>query len=378
MSEAAVEKQQMEGRGISNSMVFDGLTLEYGGMLATNGHSLYKSRDVIMDCLDKIFADFEVTSQPLITVADVGTSDGSTSLNLLNDIIDKIRVDSGQCRELMIYYTDLPGNNFNRMFSVLQAGLHFGPDVFYAAVGRTMFEKCLPDNSTDLIFSSIAAMYLSKRPCQLKDGCYPRQENLEEMKAYHDQATLDWKTFLVMRGRELRRGGYLVVLNIGITKQGETTIHLKGGFGTLGHVLKRMVADGLITEDEFLDCNTLFELNRTEDDYALPFTENDKDLLETGLELVSTRSFVNKLNHPSFEVADKDDATKTVYADRIVAGIKPWLYAIVYNGLSDRRSQRERESLAEIYFSRLWDFAYQNDDQIPQLALVEIVAKKHA
>ncbi|OWF53841.1 benzoate carboxyl methyltransferase-like [Mizuhopecten yessoensis] len=364
----------MESR-TTTPMMFDEFALKHGGMLATNGHSLYKSRDVIMDCLDHIL-ECTHTSQHPITIADVGTSDGSTSAALLNEVIGKIQCHTGKSRQLMIYYTDQQTNDFNRMFNVINAGLNIGPKVFCAAVGRTMFEQCLPDKSTDLIFSAIATFYLSKSPCKIQDGLNPTKENSKEMDAFNSQAASDWKTFLVMRGRELRPGGYLVVLSIGTTKQGEVSVPIKGGYNTLSHVIRNLLADDIITKEEFLDCNLNAELYRTEEAYALPFRDNAKDLSETGLELVSTRSFVHKLDHPSFAVYNKDDATKKVYADRIVAGIKPWLYGYIYNGLSCTRSQQERESLVEIYFSMLWDFAYKNDNQTPQLGLIEVVARK--
>ncbi|XP_021369182.1 benzoate carboxyl methyltransferase-like [Mizuhopecten yessoensis] len=371
-----LNKTRMERRN-TTTMMFDEVALKHGGMLATNGHSLYKSRDVIMDCLDHIL-DRTPTSHYPITIADVGTADGSTSVALLNEIIERIQSHTGKSRQIMIHYTDQPTNDFNRMLNVIndQAGLNLGPDVFCSAVGRTMFEQCLPDASTDLIFSAIAAFNLSKSPCQLQDGLNPTEANSQEIDAYNSQAASDWKTFLIMRGRELRPGGYMVVLNIGTTKQGEVTVNIKGGMNTMSHVLRNLLEDDLISKEEFLNCNVKAAYYRTEEDFALPFKDNDKDIEETGLELVSTRSFVSKLDHPSFDVSNKDDATKKMYAERIVAGIKPWLFGDIYNGLSCKRSQQERESLVEIYFSRLWDFAYKNDDQTPQLGLIEVVARK--
>ncbi|XP_033754393.1 gibberellic acid methyltransferase 1-like [Pecten maximus] len=361
----------MEDSSSSNVMLYDGLALKHGGMFATNGHSLYKSRDVIMDCLAQILKRSNA-SHPLITIADIATADGSTSLELLNDIIDTIHKRNGKSQQILLYYTDLPNNDFNRMFNVIQAGLNLCPNVFCAAVGHTMFEQCLPDKAADLMFSSIAVMNLSKRLPRSEDG----QGSIEEM--IKAQAALDWKSFLVMRGRELRPGGYLVVLSIGTTKQGDVTVQISGGVSSFRHVLRTLMTDDLITKDEFLDCSVLPQVYRTEADHALPFEENDKDVLETGLELVSIRSFVNKLNHPSFEVSDKDDATKKAYADRIIAGIKTWQYGFIYDGLSHNRSQEERESLVGVYFSRLWDFAYKNSNEIPQIALVEVVARKRA
>ncbi|XP_060063899.1 uncharacterized protein LOC132544331 [Ylistrum balloti] len=362
----------METMENSNSVVFDKLVLEHGGMLATNGHALYQSRDVIMDCLDKMLRCSN-TLRPLITVADIGTADGSTSLVLCNEIIEKVRK---YHKQIMLHYTDLPDNDFNRMFSIIQEGLRRGPDVFSAAIGRSMFKQCLPDQSTDFIFSSVAAMNLSKRLRRPNINQSPDQSNENDVKALKTLAALDWKTFLVMRGKELRPGGYLVVLNIGTTKYGETTVNIHGGKATLDQILKTMLADGLITKNEFLDCSSCSLVERTETEHIAPFKENDKDLEETGLELVSIRSFVHQLKHPTFSVSNKDEATKKLYADRIVAGIKPWLNNSIYRGLSSERSTSEREILVEKYFAKLWDFAYKNNDQIPHLALVEIVAKR--
>ncbi|XP_060080814.1 uncharacterized protein LOC132560180 [Ylistrum balloti] len=356
---------------------FDSLSLRHGGMYATNGHALYRSRNVIMDCIAKLL-DCDKVSRALITVADIGTADGSTSLSLLNDIISEIRKYPGESRQILICYTDQPGNDFNRLFNVIhgETGLRRDPKVFYSVIGRTMYEQCLPDSSADLIFSSIAAMALSKSHCCFVNGVSPLYASEDELVPYKAKVTLDWKTFLLKRAKELRPGGYLVVLNIGTTKQGEIPIHIEGGMATLGHILKTLVVDGLITKDEFMECNIGYEMFRTEDDHALPFKENDNELLEIGLELVSTRSFVHKMSHASFAITKKDDVTKKAYADRIIAGIKPWFHDSIYKGMSCTRSQQERECLVNTYFQRLWEFAYSHNNQIPQMALVEIVARK--
>ncbi|XP_069107252.1 probable maltase-glucoamylase 2 [Argopecten irradians] len=318
------------------------------------------------------------SASPCLTIADVGSSDSTASMDIFNDIIERCAREriASKVRQIMIYYTDIPKNDFNRMTDAINAGLHIGPDIFYAAVGRTMFEQCLPDRSNDLIISSLAAMYLSKCPCKLRDACFPDRGDGEERKQYYDQSMLDWITFLVMRGKELRKEGYLVVLTLGTTDRGDTTLHLKGGTFTLDRIFKSLMEDSLITKEEFINCNVYHEVTRREADFALPFAEKDGDVQKGGLELVSTRSFVSILDHPSFGVTEKDERTKKLYADRIVAGIKPWLYNFIYNGLGDNRSNLEKEQLLDVYFKRIRDFAFMNGDLVPQMALIEIVARK--
>ncbi|XP_033757651.1 uncharacterized protein LOC117340013 [Pecten maximus] len=127
--------------------------------------------------------------------------------------------------------------------------------------------------------------------------------------------------------------------------------------------------------EEFLDANFDVDIYRTEEDHSRPFTQGDR-LTQIGLELISVRSFTNWLEHHTFDIVDKDEATKVEYAERVVAGIKPWFYHVVFNALSRTRPKEERKRLTDLYFDRMRAFAHDNQGGKTRMPLVETVVRK--
>ncbi|XP_069124149.1 uncharacterized protein [Argopecten irradians] len=350
------------------------------GMYAANGYSLYLSQATILDCVEKICK--RQSAHVPLTIADFGTADGRTSLQLLNNAIVTAKEQSGVAKPVMIYHEDQSFNDFNLLYRVVrgeedegQSGLTFSVNVYQAVIGRTMYEQCLPNNSVDIAFSSLTVHNLSRRPCRIEGGVLSCDGTDEEKALIKEQSSKDWEQFVYVRGKELSPGGYLVVLNCGVDKTGKELLSIQGGMPRLGKLLGTMLHDCLITEEEFLNTNFDVDIYRTEEDHSYPFTHGDK-LTEMGLELVSVRSFINKLEHHTFDIVDKDEATKAEYAERVVAGIKPWFYHVVYNGLSSKRSAEERTRLTDIYFDRMRAFAYDNHGGRTEIPLVETVVRK--
>ncbi|XP_033733118.1 uncharacterized protein LOC117322354 isoform X2 [Pecten maximus] len=350
------------------------------GMYAANGYSLYLSQATILDCVERICK--RQSAHVPITVADFGTADGRTSLQLLNNVIATTQELSGVAKPVMIYHEDQTNNDFTLLYRVIQGtedegqgGLKLSSNVFQAAVGRSMYEQCLPNNSVDISFSSIAVHNLSRRPCRIEGGVSSCDGTEKEKTKIKEQSARDWEQFVYMRGKELSPGGYLVVLNLGADKDGKGVSPIKGGYPQLGKLLSKMLHDGLITQEEFLDANFDVDIYRTEEDHSRPFTQGDR-LTQMGLELVSVRSFTNWLEHHTFDIVHKDEATKAEYAERVVAGIKPWFYHVIYNGLSKTRPLEERTRLTDLYFDRMRAFAHDNHGGKTQIPLVETVVRK--
>ncbi|XP_060076536.1 uncharacterized protein LOC132556164 [Ylistrum balloti] len=350
------------------------------GMYAANGYSLYLSQSTILRCIEEICKRQSVHMP--ITIADFGTADGRTSLNLLNNAITTIQEMSGAAKPVMIYHEDQATNDFNLLYRVIEGTEDEGQDrlklsssVFQAAIGRSMYEECLPNNSVDLAFSSIVVHNLSRRPCRIEGGTLSCDGNEKEKALIKEQSAKDWERFVYLRGKELSPGGYLVVLNCGVDKTGKNLHPISGGMPRLGKLLNTMLQDGLITQEEFLDANFDVDIYRTEEDHSRPFTHGGM-AKQLGLELVSVRSFINTLQHPTFDIVDKDAAAKAEYAERVVAGIKPWFYHVIYNGLSEKRPHEERKQLTDLYFDRMRAFAYDNHAGGTEIPLVETVVRK--
>ncbi|XP_033759089.1 uncharacterized protein LOC117341335 [Pecten maximus] len=95
-----------------------------------------------------------------------------------------------------------------------------------------------------------------------------------------------------------------------------------------------------------------------------------------GLELVSVRVEKHYVQHPVYDVANKDVKDKEEYAKHVVAGIRPWLYYVIYGGLSQSRTETENQAIVEEYFDRVYRHAYSNSDHKPYMVVSEVIIRK--
>jgi hypothetical protein len=191
--------------------------------------------------------------QPVV-IADYGSSEGHNSLPPITAAIGALRKRLGHERSIVVFHTDLPGNDFTALFQTLAndpySYLRNDPTVFAAAVGRSYFEQILPASSVTLGWSAWAVQWLSRVPCAIPDQVQVAySHNAASRSAFARQAAEDWRTFLIMRSRELCRGGRLVVLTMATDDNGDF------GYRPIPDViyetLMEMVARGLIRKDEF-------------------------------------------------------------------------------------------------------------------------------
>jgi hypothetical protein len=151
-----------------------------------------------------------------VCIADYGSSQGRNSLAPLGAAIAVLRARIGPARPICVTHTDLPGNDFSALFETLQSDpasyLRDDPNVFAAAVGRSFYEATLPPGQVALGWSAMAAQWLSRLPAPVPGHFCCLLGAAPERRIFAAQAATDWRTFLSLRGRELRPGGRLVVV----------------------------------------------------------------------------------------------------------------------------------------------------------------------
>jgi hypothetical protein len=155
-----------------------------------------------------------VGQQPIV-LADYGSSEGQNSLAPMRAAIRVLRARIGPQQPIFVYHTDLPSNDFSSLFQVL----HNHPDsylrdeqnVFPSAVGRSFYQRILPPNHVDLAWSSYAAIWLSRIPCQIPDHFFALGSTSAARAEFARQAAMDWESFLTFRATELRPTGRVVV-----------------------------------------------------------------------------------------------------------------------------------------------------------------------
>lgn len=169
--------------------------------------------------------DLEEGSHPIL-IADYGSSQGRNSFGPMSAAILSLRKRTDEERAISVVHTDLPGNDFSELFRTLNTDersyIRAHPGTFASAVGRSFYEQILPSESVTLGWSSWAVQWLSRTPCPIPDHvqvAYSQDQDTET--AYARQSAEDWRTFLLHRAAELRPGGRLVVLTMGLTDDGE-------------------------------------------------------------------------------------------------------------------------------------------------------------
>jgi SAM dependent carboxyl methyltransferase len=193
----------------------------------------------------------DADSQPVV-IADYGSSQGRNSLLPMRVAIEVLRARLGSDRPILVYHEDLPANDFNALFEVLDKDpkSYFlnAANVFPCAVGRSFYESVLPSNHVHLGWCSYAAMWISRIPTRIPGHFAVPRSTGEVRAAFERQAAQDWERFLLLRACELRPGGRLVIAVPAANDDGTS-----GFEDLLDHAnatLAEMVDEGAITADE--------------------------------------------------------------------------------------------------------------------------------
>lgn len=144
--------------------------------------------------------------------------------------------------QIMVVHNDLPANSWTTLFDL------FNVDNSYhgLASGRSFYESCLPANSLSIGYSSTALYWLSRKPCNISNHCRSQFAQDDELKAFQEQAHLDWTHFFEHRSRELIVGGMLILHIPCVDDQGSN------GIDTFRTLLYKC-AKFLLTTQELLD-----------------------------------------------------------------------------------------------------------------------------
>jgi hypothetical protein len=218
--------------------------------------------------------DLDVGERP-ITLADYGSSEGQNSLAPMRAAIAVLRARVGRHRQILVYHTDLPGNDFSSLFQVVychpDSYLRDDHNVFPSAVGRSFYQQILPPNHVDLAWSSYSAIWLSRIPCPIPGHFFALCSTDAVRAEFERQAALDWETFLSFRAAELRSSGRLVIALPALAENKPT------GFAILmdqaNAVLSDLVAAKVITTQE-QEKMALANYPRSEHDMLLPFSRD--------------------------------------------------------------------------------------------------------
>jgi hypothetical protein len=187
-----------------------------------------------------------------VVIADYGSSQGKNSLAPMRVAIDVLRTRLGPNRSIVVAHVDLPANDFNTLFQILDTDPDRysvdEPNVFPCAIGRSFYGAVFPPHHVTLGWSSYAAVWLSRIPMAIPGHFFVLGSAGSVRAAFDRQGAEDWEAFLSLRARELRRGGRLVVVLPAVDEDGSS------GFKELmdhaNGALAEVVQEGAITADE--------------------------------------------------------------------------------------------------------------------------------
>jgi hypothetical protein len=192
----------------------------------------------------------DADSQPIV-IADYGSSQGKNSLLPMRVAIEVVQARLGSDRPIFVYHEDLPANDFNSLFEVLdkdpESYVLNAPNIFPCAIGRSFYEIVLPPNHVHLGWCSYAAMWISRIPTRISGHFFVPRSTGDVRAAFDRQGAQDWKRFLTLRARELRPGGRLVIVVVAANDDGIPGLDLMDHANA---TLTEMVDEGAITVDE--------------------------------------------------------------------------------------------------------------------------------
>ena len=155
-------------------------------------------------------------------IADLGTADAGTSLPTLRKVVRAVRAAEPKAT-IVVNYEDQPGNDWQSVFHLTQGSLPNNPptyldgsidNVYVLASGCSFYQQCFAPESIDLAFSATAMHWLTEMPTTIPDALHSAcTEDPAAAAAFAAQAERDWERIMLMRARELKPGGQMVVAN---------------------------------------------------------------------------------------------------------------------------------------------------------------------
>jgi hypothetical protein len=165
-----------------------------------------------------------------VTLIDYACSEGRNSIAMVEQIIPLLR--QRTTRPIQVFHSDLPTNNFNKLFVNLASGdraFSSGDGVYSAAVAGSMFDQLMPPQSVTIAMTFNAIGFLDHRPdVELPDYILPMgprhprpgvDVSPDARAAYKAQAADDLVRFYRARAAELVPGGKLLVASFGVNER---------------------------------------------------------------------------------------------------------------------------------------------------------------
>lgn len=212
------------------------------------------SMRLVFDWIEKALAGMALPpeTQPF-TVLDLGSSEGRNALIAMSRIVELVR-QRRPSQLIQTIYSDLPSNNFNRLFLNLHEAQTSGripANVYASATAGSFYEPLMPPRSIHFAMCFNALLWLDALPAvPVPDAVVYRRPDpprpdrtmpAATIDAFTRQAEQDLVRFLQARAGELVPGGKLLIVSPGDDDRGCTS---DGLYDVLNDACRDLVAAG--------------------------------------------------------------------------------------------------------------------------------------
>ncbi len=306
---------------------------------------------LVLDALARL--DVSQQRSPTLSMADYGAADGGTSLDLINTAVDWLKQHYPDL-PVSLCYTDLPGADFETLFRTM-GGEVDGKDspllrhdnVHVFSSGMSFYRQILPNATLDLGFSASAMHYLSSMPGTIKEHVHATGASEAEKARFRRVAVRDWETILLMRSRELKAGGRVVLVNFCIDEDGRYLGNTGGVnlFDTYNELWAGMRDDGVITAREY-ETTAFQQFYKSIDETLAPLRQEGSPVYQSGLVLEHHET---ALVECPFQRAFRQGLDVSTFAHQFVNTHRSWTETTFRAGLAQRQKEDADEILNDLY-----------------------------
>ncbi|CAN6243809.1 unnamed protein product [Urochloa humidicola] len=308
--------------------------------------------------------------EKFLTAADLGCSCGQNTIDIANVIVQHISEQYGSrgqaAPELCFYFSDLPSNDFNTLFRLLQDSTTTDDNgsrrrYFAAGVPGSFYGRLFPEKSINIFTCTFSLHWLSQVPREVEDkgsAAYNKGKLFVHGApeatgmAYKRQFTLDLGSFLHCRAIELRSQGALFIVCVGRPSSSSPTD--QGNLGTLHENIFQdswddIVREGLMDEEKTDNFNiplyapTVEEFREAVDANG-SFRINQLDMV------IGSAPVVDSPNDPGAVGCTVANNARSVHGVLVEAHIGRALSGEVFRRLQCRAEERAEELMEGLRF----------------------------
>lgn len=316
-------------------------------------------------------------------IVDYGCGPGTSAVTAVATAVETYR-SQFPLDAVVVCHADQPGNDWSALFTLV-----FGPSGYRspgdgvrteAAVG-SFYDQMRPVDSVDLATCFAASHWLSSAVHLAAPGTvWFADLTGEARRELADRARRDWTTFLHMRARELRAGGYLFVSTLGSvpdpTEINGAAASGRGIYRAMQAVAQSMADDGLL-DDDVLD-RFVFSLWFMTADEAITPLEEDTELAATfDVEHIDITPAPHNPTDVFADLVTDPEAYAHAYTGYIRAFADSTLRAQLFE--PSARDPQHADELNEVFFERLHDlYRTHLDDYAFELWGLTVVLRRRA